>query len=194
MQTLISTPDATGFVFEPLLAGHVAEMSELLHAVPESERLFLRADGVDDPVVHCWLQTMDEHHTIGILARSRGVLAGFAALQLSRAPWMRHGASILVVVSPDLRGTRLGTSLVRRAILTGDDAGVEKISARVLVEDRSAIRVLRKLGFREEGLLIDQAMDGSGASYDVACMGLAVRKHRTAIAAAGDDIDLTRRR
>ncbi|MBV8152198.1 MAG: N-acetyltransferase [Candidatus Eremiobacteraeota bacterium] len=170
------------------------DVATLLRAVPERDLLFIRVDVADDAVIHGWVEQSGEQETLGAVARREGNIVGVALLQRRRVPWMKHVGSILTVVAPEVRGLGLGTMLVRHTILLADDVGVEKITARMVVEDRDTVRVFEKLGFRHEGLLLDHAKASDGTRYDIAIMGLSVRRHRDEIEAAGNHVDLTRRR
>src|SRR5579875_1460678 len=96
-------------------------------------------------------------------------------MQRDRAPWKRHVGSVLVVVAPKARGLGLGQVLVKRTIDLARELGVEKIAARMLVEDRNTVHVFEKLGFRHEGLLLDHAKASDGTLYDIAYMGLSCK-------------------
>ena len=186
--------DGTDVAIEPLGSRDEDEVAALLRALPERDLLFVRVDVTDDAVLHRIFDSEhSERETIGVIARRNGTILGCTLLQRPRVAWMRHVGSILVVVQPAARGLGLGTMLVRRTVLLADDVGVEKIVARMVVEDRDTVRVFEKLGFRHEGLLIDHAKASDGTLYDIAYMGLAVRKYRDAIEAAGNNVDMTRR-
>ncbi|MBV8602874.1 MAG: GNAT family N-acetyltransferase [Candidatus Eremiobacteraeota bacterium] len=186
--------DGTSITIEPVGPRDEDEVAKLLRALPERDLLFVRVDVTDDGVIHRWLDPQaGERETIGAVARREGKILGFTLLQRPWVSWMRHVGSILVVALPEARGLGLGTMLVRQTVLLADAAGVEKIVARMVVEDRDTVRVFEKLGFRHEGLLIDHAKASDGTLYDIAYMGLAVRRFRDAIEAGGNNVDLTRR-
>jgi RimJ/RimL family protein N-acetyltransferase len=184
--------DGSDVTIEPLQPKDERDVAELLRGIPERDLLFVGFDIRDPAVIHRWTNPNDGD-SVGSGARHGGVLTGFSVLSRDRAPWKRHVGSILTVVAAEARGSGLGTLLVRETILLADKLGLEKIVARMVVEDRDTVRVFEKLGFRHEGLLIDHAKASDGTLYDIAYMGLAVQKFRGAIEAAGNQIDLTRR-
>jgi RimJ/RimL family protein N-acetyltransferase len=160
--------DASNVTIDPLDRKDEAEVAALLRALPERDLLFVGFDVNDDAVIR--------QFTAGAVARRDGKILGFAILQRDRAKWKRHLGSILVVVLPAARGLGLGTLLVHRTIQLASELGLERIVARMLVEDRDTVRVFEKLGFRHEGLLIDHAKASDGTLYDIAYMGLSLRK------------------
>lgn len=143
------------------------EVAAVLRALPERDLLFVGFDIHEDPVM--------KPGAVGAVARRDGKIVGFSMMLRDSAPWKRHIGSVLVVVLPDARGQGLGTQLVDRTIKLAGELGLEKIVARMLVEDRDTVRVFEKLGFRHEGLLLDHAKASDGTLYDIAYMGLRVR-------------------
>jgi RimJ/RimL family protein N-acetyltransferase len=173
--------DASNVKIEPLGLNDAADVAALLRALPERDLLFVGFDIHDDAVIARWTNPGKERDAVGAVARRNGKIIGFTVLQRDRAPWKRHVGSILVVVAPDARGLGLGTLLVHRTISLAGELGLEKIVARMLVEDRDTVRVFEKLGFRHEGLLIDHARASDGTLYDIAYMGLSMRKRAEAM-------------
>jgi RimJ/RimL family protein N-acetyltransferase len=159
--------DASNVTTEPLTAKDEQEVAGLLRALPEHDLLFVGFDVREDPVI--------KPGSVGAIARRDGKILGFSMMMRDRAPWKRHIGSILVVVLPEARGLGLGTLLVERTIKLAGELGLEKIVARMLVEDRDTVRVFEKHGFRHEGLLLDHAKASDGTLYDIAYMGLRVR-------------------
>jgi RimJ/RimL family protein N-acetyltransferase len=172
--------DATSVTVEPLGPNDGPEIAALLRALPERDLLFVGFDIHDDAVIARWTHPDDGRDAAGVVARRKHKVVGFAVLQRDRAPWKRHVGSILVVVAPGSRGLGLGTLLVHRAVQLAGELGLEKIVARMLVEDRDTVRVFEKIGFRHEGLLIDHAKASDGTLYDIAYMGLTIRNPREA--------------
>jgi len=172
--------DTSNVRIDPLGPADEAAVAAQLRALPERDLLFVGFDVRDDDVIHRWANPNHDRDTAGVVARRDGNVLGFAVLQRDRAPWKRHVGSVLVVVAPQARGLGLGTLLVRRAIELASELGVEKIAARMLVEDRDTVRVFEKLGFRHEGLLIDHAKASDGTLYDIAYMGLSCKPRNPA--------------
>jgi RimJ/RimL family protein N-acetyltransferase len=168
--------DASNVTIEPLDSKDQSEVAALLRALPERDLLFVGFDINDDAVIHRWIDPENARNAVGAVARRNGKVVGFTVLQRDRAKWKRHLGSILVVVSNEARGLGLGTLLVDRTILLAGELGLDRIVARMLVEDRDTVRVFEKLGFRHEGLLIDHAKASDGTLYDIAYMGLSLRK------------------
>ncbi|MBV8425175.1 MAG: GNAT family N-acetyltransferase [Candidatus Eremiobacteraeota bacterium] len=159
--------DASNVTIDPLKPEDEQQVAAVLRALPERDLLFVGFDIREDPVI--------KSGAVGAVARRDAKILGFSLMLRDRAPWKRHVGSVLVVVLPDARGLGLGTLLVDRTIKLAGELGLEKIVARMLVEDRDTVRVFEKLGFRHEGLLLDHAKASDGTLYDIAYMGLRVR-------------------
>ena len=60
------------------------------------------------------------------------------------------------------------------------DAGIEKMMARMTLDQKGAIATFEGLGFRPEALLRDHVRDLDGDKHDLMVMSLAVEEfHRT---------------
>ncbi|MGH7682998.1 MAG: GNAT family N-acetyltransferase [Vulcanimicrobiaceae bacterium] len=172
--------DTTNVRMETLGPNDEADVAAFLRAVPERDLLFVGFDVRDAEVVHRWANPTAHRDAAGAVARRGAEILGLAVLQRDRAPWKRHVGSVLVVVSPQARGLGLGQVLVRQAIQVAGELGLEKIAARMVVEDRNTVHVFEKLGFRQEGLLLDHAKASDGTLYDIAYMGLSCKPRSTA--------------
>ena len=171
--------DTSDIKIDLMGADDEADVAALLRALPERDLLFVGFDVHDDEVIRRWTSA-DKSEAAGAVARRDGELLGFTVLQRDPAPWKRHVGSVLVVVAPQARGLGLGTLLVRRTIALAGELGLEKIVARMVVEDRDVVHVFEKLGFRHEGLLVDHAKASDGTLYDIAYLGLTCKPGTTA--------------
>ena len=172
--------DTTNVRIEALRPDDEAGVAAFLRAIPERDLLFVGFDVRDDEVVRRWTNPSPQRDAAGVAARRGSELLGLAVLQRERAPWKRHIGSVLVLVSPQARGLGLGQVLVRQAIQLAGELGLQKIAARMVVEDRNTVHVFEKLGFRQEGLLLDHAKASDGTLYDIAYMGLSCKPRSSA--------------
>jgi RimJ/RimL family protein N-acetyltransferase len=167
--------DGSEVSLRPYGEGDVAALGSFLRGLPQRDLLFFRQDVANEDVLQSWLHgTMRE--TVATLADRDRRIVGFAYIQRYNVPWTLHVGNIVAVVDPALRNAGLGTQLLRSAIDNALVLGLEKLAARILIEDRDSVRVFEKLGFRHEGILLDHAKGQDGTLYDLAAMGLGLRE------------------
>lgn len=150
------------------------EDADALHGfflrIPEEDLLFLRRDVTDRDVIENWALDVATDQTFTLLAEREGALVGEASIHRSRAPWSPHVGEIRVVVDAEHRQLGLGSALVQAIFLEALTRGIEKIVAEMTPDQKGAINVFQKLGFRIEGLLRDHVRDRKGQKHDLIVM------------------------
>ena len=169
-------------------------IGRFLRGMPERDLLFFRQNIEDEKVVAAMVSDTPERAVISMLAERDGNLVGMAYVQRRNVPWLRHVGDVVAIVLPAMRGEGLGTRLLRETILAAQPLALEKVVAHIVIEDRDSVRVFEKLGFRHEGILLDHAKSNDGTLFDLALMGLDLKRHRARLAGAdAQRPDLTKR-
>jgi len=167
------------------------EDADALHAffcaIPAEDLLFLRRDVTDRDVIESWSLDIAAGHTFTLLAESDGAVVGEASIHRSRVPWSTHVGEIRVVVDAAHRQLGLGSSLVQAIFLEALQRGIEKIVAEMTPDQKSAINVFEKLGFRVEGLLRDHVRDRQGQKRDLVVMAHEVHSASDQLGLVGID-------
>ena len=83
-----------------------------------------------------------------------------------------------MVVAQSARGIGLGRLLLELAFEMVLDIGVTKIIARMTPEQTGALKLFQRLGFAEEAVLRDHALDANGVTHDLLILGFHTRTHR----------------
>ena len=158
------------------------EDADALHGffcrIPEEDLLFLRRDVTDRDVIESWALDVASGQTFTLLAERDGHVVGEASIHRSRVPWTAHVGEIRVVIDAEHRRLGLGSALVQAIFLEALGRDIEKIIAEMTPDQKGAIAVFQKLGFRVEGLLRDHVRDRRGAKRDLILMA-----HETSSAA-----------
>lgn len=167
----------------------LVEDADALHAfflrIPSQDLLFLRRDVTNRDVIESWMLDVAAGHTFTLLAERDGRVVGEASIHRSRAPWSTHVGEIRVVVDAEHRQLGLGSALVQIIFLEALERGMEKIVAEMTPDQKGAINVFQKLGFRIEGLLRDHVRDRQGTKRDLVVMAHEVDSGREQLAAWG---------
>lgn len=139
-------------------------------SLPEEDLLFLPIDISHPKVVDGWMRSIGSGRTTTIVAEENGHLIGMGTLVRSETTWARHIGNMRLLVSPNARGIGLGSVLANEVFTQAQAMGLQKIVAQMAADERGAIAVFEKLGFRAEALLTDYVMDRNGRTHDLIVM------------------------
>jgi len=138
--------------------------------LPSDDLLFLPLDITHPKVVDSWMRHLESGRTPTVVAESDGRMIGMGTLVLSEATWARHLGNIRLLVSTGARGIGLGSVLANEVFLLAEESGLRKIVAQMAAEQRGAMAVFERLGFKAEAILADYVMDRNGRTHDLIIM------------------------
>jgi len=95
---------------------------------------------------------------IYLVATIDGAVCGTATFTRGRRPKMCHVVTLGVALGRTARGVGLGTAMMRAGTDWARSVGARKMTLGVFATNARAIRLYRRLGFRVEGRLRDQAV------------------------------------
>lgn len=98
-------------------------------------------------------------------------IIGFARLEGSKLSRFRHKAEFGICISKEYWGHGIGKLLLENILMWADTVGIEKISLTVLQTNIKAIKLYKRYGFVEEGLLIKDRIHKDGNYYNTVIMG-----------------------
>jgi L-amino acid N-acyltransferase YncA len=154
----------------PMQASDRDAVLAFAQGLPADDLLFLPLDITHPKVVDGWVRSLQTSRTVTIVAESAGRLIGMGTLVRSETSWARHLGNIRLLVAPDARGIGLGNLLATEIFAAAETAGLQKIVAQMAAEQRGAITVFERLGFKAEALLADYVMDRQGRTHDLIVM------------------------
>jgi L-amino acid N-acyltransferase YncA len=147
-------------------------------ALPEDDLLFLERDITQPAEVEAWIKDTLEGRLVTLVAWEDGSVVGYATFSQASARWMRHVAELRVVVAQSVRGLGIGRFLLELAFEMVLDLGVTKVIARMTPEQTAALKLFQRLGFAEEAVLREHAMDANGVAHDLLVLSFHPRMHR----------------
>ena len=139
-------------------------------SLPEDDLLFLSVDITKPEVIQQWARSIQSGRTRTVLAESGGKLIGHGTLSLNDLLWTRHLGEIQLMINPERRGGGLGGLLANEVFAIAQELGLQKIVARMASEQKGALQVFERLGFKAEALLADYVMDRQGRTHDLIVM------------------------
>ena len=175
------TFDNTALTLRLLERGDEEAMLEFAQGLPAHDLLFLRRDITDPDVVDEWLRDIDDGYRTTIVAAESDRVVGYASVASDRLSWTRHVAELRVLISPSMRGKRLGRLLTEQAFALAKERGVKKMMAQMTTDQEAAIKVFSRMGFQKEARLRNQVMDRDGALHDLQIMSLDVEEFQAKI-------------
>ena len=166
------------------------DKSELLAfagALPTHDLLFLSRDIQEPRVIDAWIKSIEEGDIVSVVARKDGKIAGTTAVVTDKHSWSSHVGELRVLIGLDSRDIGLGRQLIQESFLIGLDLGLEKLTARMTVDQDSAIKVFEEMGFRTEALLKDHVKDRDGIKHDIIILSHDVDRLQAQMQAYGLD-------
>ena len=161
-------------VIRPLEAGDEEAVMDFTRRLPEHDLLFVTRDLTQPRVVRAWLDAVEGGEIHSQLALVDGTIAGYSALVSDPLSWSPHVGDVRILVGKDWRGRKIGWQLAVAACNRGKALGLEKLTAKMTVDQRGAIALFEELGFRGEALLRDHVKARDGERYDLAILSLDV--------------------
>ncbi len=161
----------------------VAFASEL----PAHDLLFLSRDIQEPKVIAAWLDSIAKGEIVSVIARRDGRIIGTTAVVIDQHSWSAHVGELRVLIAADARDIGLGRQLIQESFLIGLDAGLDKLTARMTVDQEAAIKVFEEMGFRSEALLKDQVKDRDGNKHDILILAHDVQRLQSQMQAYGLD-------
>ena len=143
---------------------------EFARSLPPDDLLFLSIDMTRPEAVEEWARYNETGRLRTILADEGGKLVGHGTLGHNELVWTRHMGEIQLLVGPEVRGHGLGTLLANEVFALAREQGLQKLVARMAAEQKGAIQVFERLGFRAEALLADYVIDRQGRTHDLIVM------------------------
>jgi L-amino acid N-acyltransferase YncA len=168
---------AQTIVVRPLCEESRESLLEFARVLPERDLLFLERNIADPAEVDRWIRAVEEDAMATIVAWQDEAVVGYATFDRGRVPWTRHVAELRVVTAQSARGKGLGGLLLELVFEMALEQGVKKVVARMTPEQADAQRLFRRLGFEEEAVLRDNAMDTRGVTHDLLLLSFHTARH-----------------
>lgn len=111
----------------------------------------------------------EENHLF-LVAETNGKIVGFSRCEGSSFRRLKHQAEFGVCVQKSYWGYGVGSNLLKESIRWADDAGLVKLTLKVLAQNTKAVTLYTKLGFVQEGVLHKDKLLQDGILCDTLLM------------------------
>jgi RimJ/RimL family protein N-acetyltransferase len=139
--------------------------------LPAHDLLFLPRNISEPRVLSAWINEIERGAIISLLAIKNAKVVGCGTLVRDPHSWSPHVGEIRMVVSLDVRGQGVGRALLQETFIIALNAGLEKLSVQMTVDQQNAIALFEGLGFKAEALLRDHVRDVKGNKHDIVVLG-----------------------
>lgn len=141
---------------------------EFFAKIPGKDKLYLRENVSDENAIkQDWIRKIEEGTGLTILGFINNKLIGEAALIQNTSGWSKHVGYIRINVAKKQRGKGIATVLASEIYNIAVKTGFEKICAQIIREQKEALDIFKKLGFKEEALLKNHVKDHKGKKHDL---------------------------
>jgi L-amino acid N-acyltransferase YncA len=147
-------------------------LQEFFARIPEEDRKFLKHDVSKKEVVESWLRDINYARVFPLLAEVDGKIVADATLHRRTSGWLKHVGEVRIVVDPAFRRKGLGSHLLEEIILLAADAGLEKLVAEIVAEEKAAIRAFHRYNFEQVAVIPGIVKDQTGTYRDLVVMVL----------------------
>ena len=151
-------------------AADEAALLKFAQSLPEDDLLFLSVDITKPEAVAQWALGLSVGQMHTVLAEVDGQIVGHGSLMHNFLQWTRHLGEMMLLISPTMRGKGLGHLLAGELFALARGLGLSKIAARMAFEQKGAIQVFERLGFKPEALLADYVIDRKDRTHDLIVM------------------------
>ncbi len=135
--------------------------------LPAHDLLFLSRDIQEPKVIAAWMQSIEDGDITSVVARVDGEIVGTTAIVTDKHSWSSHVGELRILVGPKARDIGLGRTLVQESFLLGLDLELDKLTARMTLDQEAAINVFEELGFKTEAMLRDHVRGRDGKKHDL---------------------------
>jgi L-amino acid N-acyltransferase YncA len=162
--------DGQTYTLRLMTAKDKKAMLKFAKSLPEDDLLFLAIDITNEDAVDNWVENIEKNRLHTILVETDGKLVGHGSLLHEEQVWTRHLGGMILLLGRETRGKGLGNILAGELFGYAEELGLRKIMARMASEQRGAIQVFEKLGFKAEALLTDCVIDRKDKTHDLIIM------------------------
>ena len=159
--------DGRPVTIRPMLAGDEAALLTFFRGIPAEDRVFLKEDVTKAAVIAAWCRDLDYGRILPLLAEAGGELVADATLHQRRAGWMRHVASVRIVIAPAYREQGLGTLLINELIAIAEQSDLEKMDVDLMADQEAAIAAFQSYRFEQIAVFPGHVKDLSGKNHDL---------------------------
>lgn len=166
--------DGSEVIIRPLRQDEFNRSYKFFCDLPEEDRAYLRVDVTDPEVVKVRMATNPLENAFRLVALQNDCIVADGTLTWPDHGWMSHVGEVRVIIAKEYRRLGMATLLYRKLFIQAVKENLEKIEAKMMPEQVSAMKCVERLGFKKEGVLSGFVKDGTGNLRDLIIMSVHV--------------------
>ena len=167
----IALRDGTAVTVRLQSADDAISLHTFYLALPEEDRLFLDDDVTRPEWIVRFIARSDFDRIVPLVAEIGGKIVGHGWLTCAKFGWMKHVGQMRLVVARDFQRRGLGSALAREILRVAVNLGLEKMTARLMDNQATAIKAFERIGFRPISTLRGYVKDVNGRPRNLVIMG-----------------------
>ncbi len=157
-------------ILRPMVKEDEQKLLKFFLGLPEEDRLFLKNDVTDPKVIESWAQKLNYEHVIPILAELDDRIIGDATLHKRTTDQPPNVGEIRIVTDRSFRRRGLGILLAKEIFYLALSLKMDRLVAEVVENQHTVIKTFKSLGFRQETILENRAIDLHGKKHNLVIM------------------------
>ncbi len=167
----IALRDGSRVMLRPCTQGDTDILFDFFKALTDRDRRYFKHDVNRRQTIAGWCEDLNYDKVLPLLAvADDGAAAQVVAngtLHTEEHGWSTHVARIRLQVRPSHRRRGLGQAMVRELCDRAHLRGIDKIQAHLRADNERGLRLMRKIGFVDEGVFKKHAVDKRGRRHDI---------------------------
>jgi RimJ/RimL family protein N-acetyltransferase len=154
----------------PMTADDAPALLEFYRSLPPEDLLYLREDVTKPESMTRWVESIESEQGWHLLAGYEGRIIADGELDHQFYGWSRHVGELRIVVDPTFRGSGLSMVIAQEVLAQAADEDLHKVMVQMMVDQRPALHLCERLGFRHEAILKEHVQDQHGQLRDLVIM------------------------
>ena len=157
-------------ILRPMVKEDEQKLLKFFLGLPEEDRLFLKNDVINPKVIRLWSQNLNYEHVIPILAELDDRIIGDATLHKKTTDQPPNVGEIRIVTDRSVRRRGLGTLLAKEIFYLALSLKMNRLVAEVVENQHAVIKAFESVGFQQEKILENRAIDLRGKKHNLVIM------------------------
>lgn len=162
--------DGTEVIIRNISMDDLEAYMEFFRSLPPSDRKYLRINVTNQQLIRERIRQIENGNVFRIIALLEDKIIATGALELCRDNWHENHAELRVIVTRQYQRRGMGLILNRELYLIAAQHGVKKVIAKMMRPQIGALKILKRMGFREQTLIPDYVQDQDKQSQDLIIM------------------------
>jgi GNAT superfamily N-acetyltransferase len=165
-------------IVRPMVKEDRDGLVDFFKKIPEGDFRFLKDDVADPRVIDQWVRDLDYDRVLPLVVEKDDRIIADGSLHRRKEGWRRHLASVRVVVDPTHRQKGVASRLIDELTDIAVKEGIERLYTELPTDDRAAIDVFQKRGFKLVARFERNILDRAGKYHDLGVYHLDLAERR----------------